>query len=133
MMNVVKCCNVSCPEWALKGEHSHIKNLELVIEAEEQTGKKFDQDKLMYDLLPARTIMGLVNVLTFGAKKYSPENWRKVPNATRRYYAALMRHLEAWRMGEDNDPESGLPHLSHALCCLVFLEQLGEYDRENQK
>ena len=94
---------------------------------ENNDGVKFDNDKLMYDLLPAQTIEGLVRVLTFGAKKYSPDNWRKVPNATRRYYAALMRHVEAWRLGEVNDPESGMPHLSHALCCLVFLDQLGEF------
>jgi len=93
-------------------------------------GVKYDQEKLRYDLLPAQTIEGLVRVLTFGAKKYSPENWRKVPNATRRYYAALMRHVEAWRLGEVNDLESGLPHLSHALCCLVFLDQLGGYRNE---
>lgn len=97
-----------------------------------EKGTKNDQDKLMYELLPAQTIQDLVRVLTFGAKKYSPDNWKKVPHATRRYYAALMRHVEAWRMGEEKDPESGLPHLSHALCCLVFLHQLGEYEWEIQ-
>lgn len=38
--------------------------------------------------------------------------------------AAAMRHLAAWRDGEQLDEESGLPHLAHALCCIVFLREL---------
>jgi len=38
-----------------------------------------------------------------------------------RPYAALRRHMAAWWSGEDNDPETGLSHLSHAACCLAFL------------
>ena len=49
------------------------------------------------------------------------ENWRKVPNGSERYYDALMRHLEKWRSGEIDDPETGLPHLAHASCCMMFL------------
>jgi hypothetical protein len=47
--------------------------------------------------------------------------WQKVPNAKERYFAALMRHLTAWWDGERADPESGLHHLAHAGCCLLFL------------
>jgi len=32
-----------------------------------------------------------------------------------------LRHLTAWWAGEDLDPESGLHHLAHAACCLMFL------------
>lgn len=42
-----------------------------------------------------------------------------------RYYAALLRHVMAWRSGESNDPESGMPHLWHVLtnaAFMVFLE-----------
>jgi hypothetical protein len=56
-----------------------------------------------------------------GAKKYSPDNWKSVPDGKRRYYSAALRHLAAWREGEKLDPETGLPHLSHALCCLLFM------------
>ncbi len=84
-------------------------------------GVKADQEKLRYDLLPPEPIEEMVAVLTFGAKKYSDDNWKRVPDGKKRYYAALMRHLEAWRMGETHDGESDLHHLGHALCCLTFL------------
>ena len=35
--------------------------------------------------------------------------------------ACLMRHMAAWQRGEENDPESGLPHLAHAMCNLRML------------
>lgn len=60
-------------------------------------------------------------VLTMGAKKYSPDNWMKVSGAVKRYQDAFMRHLAAWRSGEEKDPESGLDHRGHMLCCLMFL------------
>jgi len=84
-------------------------------------GKKYDAGKPRWDLLPLEPIKAVVDVLTFGAKKYAPNNWKKVARPRERYYAALQRHLYAWRLGEKKDPESGLPHLAHALCCLVFL------------
>lgn len=47
-------------------------------------------------------------------------NWEK-GMSWGRCYAACLRHLWAWWRGEDNDPETGLSHLDHALCCLLFL------------
>ncbi len=48
-------------------------------------------------------------------------NWQKVPDARRRYYDAAMRHIDSWFGGEVKDSETGLPHLAHAVCCLLFL------------
>jgi hypothetical protein len=59
-------------------------------------------------------------VLTFGSKKYGDHNWRKGFKWSRLLGAAL-RHLMAFLGGEDKDPESGLSHLAHAGCCVVFL------------
>jgi hypothetical protein len=59
-------------------------------------------------------------VLEFGAAKYGPRNWEK-GMAWHRPYSAAMRHLWAWWMGEDRDQETGLSHLAHALCCIMFL------------
>jgi hypothetical protein len=89
-------------------------------------GQKDDTGKLRYDLLPDAPISEIVAVLTFGARKYAPDNWRKVSDWRGRYYAALQRHLAAWRMGEKTDSESGLSHLAHAGCCLVFLMALDQ-------
>jgi hypothetical protein len=84
-------------------------------------GRKFDGDKLQYGLLPPLALKAMVEILTFGAKKYEPDNWKHVPDSKRRYFDAMQRHLWAWKEGEQNDPESGKNHLAHALCCLTFL------------
>lgn len=84
-------------------------------------GRKDDQEKLRWDLLPLEVIEGQVRVLSFGAKKYGANNWKDVENLSERYYAALLRHLCAWRKGEKNDAETGLPHLDHVQCCVTFI------------
>jgi hypothetical protein len=69
----------------------------------------------------------VAEVLERGAKRYGEDNWRSVPNAKNRYYAALLRHIFAWRGGEILDPETELPHLAHALANVMFLmEDRGE-------
>ena len=83
---------------------------------------KFDKDKLRYDLIPPSATKGLAKVLTYGAKKYKPNNWR-LGNKDR-YVAALMRHIEAYREGEMVDSESGLLHLEHAITNVAFLIEL---------
>jgi len=99
----------------------------------EKAGLKFDGGKLRFDLYPIDAYKGCTQVLTFGAKKYTPNGWRSVPDAKNRYYAALIRHLNAQKEYVDNggkglslDDESGLPHLDHAQCCLVFLRELSK-------
>lgn len=72
------------------------------------------------DLVPPEVLFALGEVLTFGAAKYSERNWEK-GMAWGRPFAALMRHMWAWWMGEKFDPETGFSHLHHALCCLAFL------------
>ena len=84
-------------------------------------GRKFDGGKLQYGLLPPLALKATVEILTFGAEKYEPDNWKHVPDSKRRYFDAMQRHLWAWKEGEQNDPESGKNHLAHALCCLMFL------------
>jgi len=84
-------------------------------------GMKFDAEKARYDLLPWRAVHEVVRVLTFGAGKYGPNNWRKVKHARDRYFAAVHRHLQAWEVGERDDAESGLHHLAHAVTNILFL------------
>jgi hypothetical protein len=90
-------------------------------------GKKYDDGKLRYDLMPPDELAKIVDILTFGCSKYGPNNWQNVENGKDRYYAALMRHLQAWRSGEIVDPESGRPHLSHVMCNAVFLSFLDSH------
>lgn len=87
-------------------------------------GTKLDGEKPRCDLLPPRALLGVAQVLGYGAIKYAPDNWRRVPDARRRYVAAALRHTLAALAGEAADPESGLSHLDHAVCCLLFVSEL---------
>jgi hypothetical protein len=82
---------------------------------------KHDQDKARFDLVCPDFVEGLAKVLTHGAKKYAENNWVKCPEPFQRYYSALQRHLTAFAKGESADEETGLSHLYHAACCLMFL------------
>jgi hypothetical protein len=95
-------------------------------------GMKFDGHKPRWSLLPKGTVREIIEVLEFGAAKYAENNWQYVDDGHQRYYDALMRHMEAWWLGEKNDPESGMSHLAHAGCCILFLLWL-DRDMSNRK
>jgi len=84
------------------------------------TALKFDQNKLPLHLLSTEAMNQTAAVLAFGAEKYAAHNWR-AGFAWSRPLAAAMRHITAFNDGEDRDPESGLSHLAHAACCIMFL------------
>lgn len=84
-------------------------------------GKKFDNGKPRFSLIPKGSLAPVINVLEYGARKYSEDNWRKVANAETRYFDAAHRHLNAWWDGQTLDPETGESHLAHAVSCLLFL------------
>lgn len=83
---------------------------------------KHDAGKPRYDLLSALAVEGQAKVLGFGVAKYAAHNWRKGLEWSRLIRSAL-GHILAFMRGEDLDPESGLPHLDHAQCCLMFLSE----------
>lgn len=81
------------------------------------------------NLIPAIAIVELSKVLTFGAEKYGDNNWSKGIEHSR-LFAASLRHLYAYKGGELLDPETGISHVSHALCNLVFLTWMRVYKPE---
>jgi len=85
-----------------------------------QLGEKYDHGKPRYELLPWQQVTEIVNVLTVGAQKYQDNNWQHVV-PTSRYVGAMFRHITAWISGKRTDEESGLSHLAHAACCILFL------------
>lgn len=95
-------------------------------------GKKMDSGKRRWSLLPMREVQDVVDVLEFGARKYSPDNWMWVPDARTRYYDAAMRHLQAWFIGEVHDTETKKNHLAHAVCCLLFLMWFDRRERRTR-
>jgi hypothetical protein len=72
-------------------------------------GVKFDEGKDPWHLVPLAAVREVVRVLAFGAKKYAPGDWKNVDNPIDRYFDALVRHVVAWRCGEKEDPETGIP------------------------
>lgn len=100
---------------------------------QETEGRKDDGGKPPLHLLPPDALLEITRVLDFGARKYAPRNWEK-GMAWSRPYAALLRHMLAWWCGERADPETGISHLAHAGCCILFLlayerRQIGDDDR----
>lgn len=96
-------------------------------------GRKDDNGKPRYDLIAPEHLDGLARVLAFGAEKYSARNWESGMDWGRAY-AAAQRHMWAWWNGESVDVETGLSHLHHAACCLMFLaayeaREVGRDDR----
>lgn len=83
-------------------------------------GQKFDTDKPPMDLLDRHALEEIARVLAFGANKYHAHNWRSGIRFSR-LLAAALRHLHAFNDGEDTDPESGISHIAHAGCCIMFL------------
>lgn len=55
--------------------------------------------------------VGLVG--TFGARKYSDDNWVRVSDGIDRYCDAGFRHFFKRKVGEEFDPETGHLHLAH--------------------
>ncbi len=80
---------------------------------------KHDGGKPQLTFLHPAALAEIARVMEFGAKKYARNNWLKGMGWLRLADAAL-RHLMAWSWGEDKDPESGLSHLAHAGCCIMF-------------
>lgn len=88
--------------------------------AKEKGFVKADSGKLQWSLLPFEELKDVVKVLMLGAKKYTPDNWKKCDDVTR-YKDALMRHVISYVSGDKTDEESQLSHLAHAVCNCLFL------------
>lgn len=98
----------------------------------DQSMKK-DAGKPRFELVPLWALEPIAAVLTFGAAKYAPWGWTRGMEWSR-LIGAAKRHLAAWEAGEEIDPESGLSHLGHLGCCVLFLmaysiRNLGTDDR----
>jgi hypothetical protein len=102
----------------------------------DQTLKK-DNDKLMWQLLPEALLEGAVSILTFGARKYEAHGWKKLmlsPGGVDRVIGSFKRHYNAIcedglqsldlnpDTGKADENYSGMPHLWHLHCNILFLE-----------
>jgi len=92
------------------------------VSAGNEEGRKDDQDKVRMELIPVDCLWDEARVWTFGAKKYADRNWEK-GFAWSRAYGAALRHLTRFWNSHDNDEETGLSHVAHAVCCLRMLQR----------
>lgn len=89
---------------------------------------KYDGEKPRFDLVPALPLIDLAKVYTMGANKYADRNWEYGLHWGR-IYSGVMRHLQRFWAGEDLDPESGLPHVTHATWGLFTLREYMQTNR----
>lgn len=84
-----------------------------------------------FDLVPVGPLTTVAELYGKGAEKYAPHNWTRGYEWSKSY-AALMRHATQFWGGEDNDAETGLPHMAsvafHALALIEFMETHRDYD-----
>lgn len=88
--------------------------------SEKGSGARYNNGKADLSLIPLWTLEDEAKVWMYGKRKYAAWNWAKgmdwsIP------LACALRHISAWQRGEEVDPESGLPHLAHAICNLRML------------
>lgn len=77
-------------------------------DAEAQT-----KGKVRLDLLEPEGNRVTAEALAFGADKYGVENYVTVPIRFRVYLAAIERHIDALKRGEDVAEDSGIHHMGH--------------------
>lgn len=77
--------------------------------------------KVPFSTIPAGPIAEVGLAMLEGALKYGRHNYRAVGVRSSVYYDAALRHLTAYWEGQDIDPDSGLPHVSKAMACLLVL------------
>ena len=97
-------------------------------------GLRHNTGKLKWSLVDYKSLEPLVKVLEFGMEKYSADNWKR-GLMTREVIESLLRHTYALLENEDNDSESGLPHVGHILANAMFLSYMinnkPEYDNRS--
>lgn len=81
---------------------------------------RFNEGKNRFDYINFSSLVPMVKVLEYGAKKYDLNNWKKPPKEDNEHLASMLRHIVALLEGERIDPESKLPHIGHIMCNAMF-------------
>lgn len=85
-----------------------------------EKAERYNKGKPRIGLLPPELMIEVAKVMTFGAEKYSDDNWKK-GLSDECCLSSCLRHITAYMAGKEFDKESGLPHLAHAACNLAFM------------
>ena len=91
----------------------------------EFTKDSMSQRKPIFSAISPKFTLGMAEVLAFGAEKYGRDNWKQCSkDQMHLYWDAFERHVNAYKRGEENDQETGMSHISHAACNLMFIQEL---------
>ena len=94
--------------------------------------KKNDEGKPTFELIPFDLLADVNKVLQHGRDTYGLGNWKKTNGfKMSRPFNALLRHMFAWWSGEDNDKQTGISHLAHAMCNLLFMMYHFKYNKQS--
>ena len=86
--------------------------------------QQIGESKPDLSIIDPEFIEQLALVLSYGAKKYNGVNkWVEYKDINA-LVSATLRHIDKFRVGEELDSESGLPHLSHATANIMMLQSL---------
>jgi len=106
---------------------AHMKRIvDVIIKSNERKlGSRYNKGKpeISMVLEANKAVEGVAKVLMYGRDKYHRGNWLGGLDHMG-IVDCLMRHLTAYVAGEDNDAESGLPHVDHVLANALFLSQM---------
>jgi len=80
---------------------------------------RFNEGKLKWSLVHYKSLEPMIKVLEMGAKKYSPDNWKKGLDL-KEVQESMQRHLASLMDGETHDKESGELHMGHIMCNAMF-------------
>lgn len=97
-------------------------------------GLKYDNDKQQWLAMPLEVLKPLANVFVAGEKKYATFNClQEFDEPNRRFYDALMRHLESSQLDPlAKDEETGCYHLAQvAFSALMRLHHCLKIQPEN--
>ena len=89
------------------------------------SGLRHNSGKAELHQVPSSLMFAVAKTLMYGEQKYEKGNFRKGMSWTT-VYDCLQRHMLKWLDGEQNDEESGLPHLYHAASNIAFLIEYSE-------
>lgn len=89
-----------------------------------------------YSLLPPEAMNAIAMHFGKGAEKYDDHQWRKGYEWSKSF-DAMQRHAWAFWSGEDNDAETGTPHMAavgfHAMVLLTFMKTHPGHDDRPKK
>jgi hypothetical protein len=92
------------------------------INTKKVVAKHFDDGKPDLSLIPYAAEVAMAQAFMYGSKKYGRYNYCSGHDLSK-LIASAKRHISKFYAGEDNDNESGVHHLGHAMVNLAMILQ----------